>query len=47
MCAWKFNDDDKVSECRTTNDRFSTLEQALTGIGKIMVGSIAKQFTVR
>jgi hypothetical protein len=28
-------------------DRFSTLEQAATGIGKIMVGLIAKQFVVR
>jgi hypothetical protein len=47
MCAWEFNDDDKVTECRTVYDRFSTLEQAATGIGKIMVGLIAKQFVVR
>jgi len=47
MCAWEFNDDDKVKECRTVYDRFSTLEQAATGIGKIMIGMIAKQFAVR
>ena len=47
MCAWEFNDDDKVKECRTVYDRFSTLEQAATGIGKFMVGLIAKQFAVR
>ncbi|MBC2733613.1 MAG: nuclear transport factor 2 family protein [Desulfobacteraceae bacterium] len=47
MCAWEFNKDDKVKECRTVYDRFSTLEQAASGIGKFMVGLIAKQFTVR
>lgn len=47
MCAWEFNEDGKVRACRTVYDRFSTLEQAATGIGKIMVGLIAKQFTVR
>ena len=47
MCAWEFNEDDKVKECRTVYDRFSTLEQAATGIGKFMVGLIAKQFAVR
>lgn len=47
MCAWEFNDDGKVKECRTIYDRFSTLEQAATGIGKFVVGLIAKQFVVR
>ena len=47
MCAWEFNADNKVKECRTVYDRFSTLEQAATGIGKMMVGMIAKQLTVR
>jgi len=47
MCAWEFDNNDKVKECRTVYDRFSTLEQAATGIGKFMVGLIAKQFVVK
>ena len=47
MCAWEFDDNDKVKEVRTIYDRFSTLEQAATGIGKWMVGLIAKQFVVK
>jgi hypothetical protein len=47
MCAWEFDDNDKVREIRTVYDRFSTLEQAATGIGKWMVGLIAKQFVVK
>ena len=47
MCAWEFDNNDKVKECRTVYDRFSTIEQAATGIGKMMVGLIAKQFVVK
>jgi len=47
MCAWEFDHDNKVKEVRTVYDRFSTLEQAATGIGKWMVGLIAKQFVVK
>ena len=47
MCAWEFDNNDKVKACRTVYDRFSTLEQAATGIGKFMVGMIAKQFAVK
>ncbi len=47
MCAWEFDNDNKVKEIRTVYDRFSTLEQAATGIGKWMVGLIAKQFVVK
>jgi len=47
MCAWEFDNNDKVKEIRTVYDRFSTLEQAATGIGKLMVGLIAKQFVVK
>ncbi len=47
MCAWEFNNDNKVKEIRTVFDRFSTLEQAATGIGKWMVGLIAKEFVVK
>jgi hypothetical protein len=47
MCAWEFDDNDKVKAIRTVYDRFSTLEQAATGIGKLMVGLIAKQFVVK
>jgi hypothetical protein len=47
MCAWEFDNDNKVKEVRTVFDRFSTLEQAATGIGKWMVGLIAKQFVVK
>ncbi len=47
MCAWEFDDNDKVKEVRTVYDRFSTLEQAATGIGKFIVGLIAKQFVVK
>ena len=47
MCAWEFDKNDKVKEVRTIYDRFSTLEQAATGIGKWMVGLIAKQFVVK
>jgi len=46
MCAWEFDDNDKVKACRTIYDRFSTLEQAATGIGKMMVGLISKKFSV-
>ncbi len=44
MCAWEFDNNDKVKEVRTVYDRF---EQAATGIGKWMVGLIAKQFVVK
>ncbi|BBO79274.1 hypothetical protein DSCW_66910 [Desulfosarcina widdelii] len=47
MCAWEFDDEYKVKALRTVYDRFSTLEQAATGIGKFMVNLIAKQFVVR
>jgi len=47
MCAWEFDNNDKVREVRTVYDRFSTLEQAATGIGKWMVSLIAKQFVVK
>ena len=47
MCAWEFDNNDKVKEVRTVYDRFSTLEQAATGIGSWMVGLIAKQFVVK
>ena len=47
MCAWEFDNNDKVKEVRTVYDRFSTLEQAATDIGKLMVGIIAKQFVVK
>ena len=47
MCAWEFDSDNKVKEIRTVYDRFSTLEQAASGIGKWMVGLIAKQFVVK
>jgi len=47
MCAWEFDNNDKVKEVRTVYDRFSTLEQTATGIGKWMVGIIAKEFVVK
>lgn len=47
MCAWEFDNNNKVKEIRTVYDRFSTLEPAATGIGKWMVGRIAKQFVVK
>ena len=47
MCAWEFDENDKVKEVRTVYDRFSTLEQAATGVGKFMVNLIAKQFFVK
>lgn len=47
MCAWEFDENDKVKNLRTVYDRFSTLEQAATGLGKFMVNLIAKQFVVK
>ncbi|MCD4677040.1 MAG: hypothetical protein K8S18_13760, partial [Desulfobacula sp.] len=37
ICAWEFDDNNKVKEIRTVYDRFSTLEQAATGVGKFLV----------
>ena len=47
MCAWEFDDNDKVTEVRTVYDRFSTLEQAATGVGKFLVNQIGKKFEVK
>lgn len=47
MCAWEFDDNDKVTEVRTIYDRFSTLEQAATGVGKFLVNQIGKKFEVK
>ncbi len=47
MCAWEFDDDQKVTEVRTVYDRFSTLEQAATGVGKFLVNQIGKKFEVK
>lgn len=47
MCAWEFDDNDKVTEVRTVYDRFSTLEQAATGVGKFFVNQIGKKFEVK
>jgi hypothetical protein len=47
MCAWEFDDNNKVKEVRTVYDRFSTLEQAATGIGKFFVNQIGKKFVVK
>ena len=47
MCAWEFDDDHKVKEVRTIYDRFSTLQQAATGVGKFMVGLMAKRLEVQ
>ncbi len=47
ICAWEFDDNDKVKEVRTVYDRFSTLEQAATGIGKFFVKQIGKKFEVK
>lgn len=47
MCAWEFDENNKVKEVRTVYDRFSTLEQAATGIGKFMVDLIGKKFVVK
>jgi len=46
MCAWEFDDNNKVKEMRTIYDRFSTLEQAATGVGKFFVNLIGKKFVV-
>lgn len=46
MCAWEFDDNNKVQEVRTVYDRFSTLEQAATGVGKFLVNQIGKKFIV-
>ncbi len=40
MCAWEFDEENKVKEVRTVYDRFSTLEQAATGVGKFFVNQI-------
>ncbi len=47
MCAWEFDENDKVTEVRTVYDRFSTLEQAATGVGKFLVNQIGKRFEVK
>ncbi len=47
MCAWEFDDNNKVKEVRTVYDRFSTLEQASTGVGKFIVNLIGKKFIVK
>ena len=47
MCAWEFNDNNKIKEVRTVYDRFSTLEQAATGVGKFVINQIGKKFIVR
>ena len=46
MCAWEFDDNNKIKEVRTVYDRFSTLEQAATGVGKFIVNQIGKKFIV-
>ena len=46
MCAWEFDENNKVQEVRTVYDRFSTLEQAATGVGKLLVNQIGKKFIV-
>ena len=47
MCAWEFDDTNKIKEVRTVYDRFSTLEQAATGVGKFIVNQIGKKFIVK
>ncbi len=47
MCAWEFDDNNKAKEVRTVYDRFSTLEQASTGVGKLIVKLIGKKFIVK
>ena len=47
MCAWEFDDNDKVTEIRTVYDRFSTLEQAAKGISKFVINQIGKKFEVK
>ena len=47
ICAWEFDDNNKVKEIRTVYDRFSTLEQAATGVGKFLVNQIGKKFIVK
>ncbi|OQY49867.1 MAG: hypothetical protein B6230_07365 [Desulfobacteraceae bacterium 4572_89] len=47
MCAWEFDKNDKVKAMRTVYDRFSTLEQAATGIGKFFVNQVGKKFEVK
>jgi len=47
MCAWEFDDNNKIKEVRTVYDRFSTLEQAATGVGKFVINQIGKRFIVK
>ena len=47
MCAWVFDENNKVKEIRTIYDRFSTMQQAATGISGFIVGMIGKQFEVK
>ena len=47
ICAWEFDNNDKVKAMRTVYDRFSTLEQAATGLGKFLVNQIGKKFEVK
>jgi len=47
MCAWVFDENNKVKEIRTVYDRFSTMQQAATGISGFIVGMIGKQFEVK
>ena len=47
MCAWEFDENNKVKEIRTIYDRFSTMQQAATGVSGFIVGMIGKQFEVK
>ena len=43
----KFTGKEEIKEVRTVYDRFSTLEQAATGVGKFVINQIGKKFIVK